>query len=121
MRDKATGSEDIAFLHSATEDGQGTRILRLRQGRVETAEVRPVKEGQPINSQELVRLHPREDTPRICDVEVLHEAPPESETNETNEPNGPARVSSKAYRENWDRIFTSAGAKTKRGEDWDLN
>jgi hypothetical protein len=120
MRDKATGSEDIAFLHSATEDGQGTRILRLRKGRVEAAEVRAVKEGQPINTQELVRLHPRENMPRICDVEVLHEAP-EVEA-EVSDQGRPARVSTKAYRENWDRIFTSQRkSKKKPSDDWDVN
>lgn len=120
MREKATGSEDIAFLHSATEDGQGTRILRLRKGRVEAAEVRPVKEGQPINTQELVRLHPRETMPQVCDVEVLHAPPDEPEVSEQS---GPARVSSKAYRENWDRIFTSE-ATDKKGrpdDDWGVN
>jgi hypothetical protein len=121
MREKATGSEDIAFLHSATEDGQGTRILRLRKGKVEAAEVRPVKEGQTINTQEVVRLHPRETTPRVCDVEVLHA--PLVEEPEASEQSGPARVSSKAYRENWDRIFTSDATDKKKGpgDDWEIN
>ncbi|MBN1655497.1 MAG: hypothetical protein JXA30_17150 [Deltaproteobacteria bacterium] len=114
-----TTTEDVAFIHSATEDGEGARILRLRRGKVEAAEVRPAKEGQPLNNHELVRLHPRQDAPRICDVEVLYsnsEQEPESN-------NGPARVSSRAYRENWDRIFSSPEAvelkKPKR--DWSLN
>jgi hypothetical protein len=120
MREKLAGSEDIAFIHSATEDGQGTRILRLRKGKVEAAEVRPVKEGQAIKSQEVVRLHPRETMPRICDVEVLH-TPVEDES--VSEQNGPARVSTKAYRENWDRIFTSEStADDERPEDdWNIN
>ena len=122
MREKTDVSEDIAFLHSPTEDGQGARILRLRKGRVEAAEVRPARDGQALNSQELVRLHPRENTPRVCDVEVLHG--PQEEADEDNPAqNGPARVSTKNYRENWDRIFAAEGSEAdeESGDGWDLN
>ena len=121
MREKpTTGSEDIAFLHSATKDGEGARILRLHKGKIEAAEVRPVREGQNLNSQELVRLHPRENAPRICDIEVLHSPQDEAPASEAS---GPARVSSKAYRDNWDRIFTSETCKTddRADDDWDIN
>jgi hypothetical protein len=109
MSPKETGLPyDVAYLHGPTEDGKGTKILRLRKGRVEAAEVRPAQEGQPLNDQELVRLHPRKQTPRICDVEVLYEASADGAENEAEKPgNGPARVASRAYRDNWDRIFST--------------
>ncbi len=105
-------SYDLAFLHGPTEDGEGTKILRLRKGRVEAAEVRPARDGHPLNDRELVRLHPREQTPQLCDVEVLHESsadPAEEAPAKTTA--GPARVSTRAYRLNWERIFA-----TRRGE-----
>jgi hypothetical protein len=121
MREKSDVSQDIAFLHSPTEDGQGARILRLRKGKVEAAEVRPARDGQPLNSQELVRLHPRENTPRVCDVEVLHDSREDADA--SPEPNGPARVSSKNYRDNWDRIFAGEGSEADGapGDAWNLN
>jgi hypothetical protein len=120
MSEKETStSEDVALIHSATEDGEGARILRLRKGKVEAAEVRPARDGEPLNEHELVRLHPRENTPRICDVEVLY-----SDAQEVCEPsNGPARVSNRAYRKNWDRIFASGSTtgRKKSKRDWSLN
>jgi len=120
MSEKETStSEDVALIHSATEDGEGARILRLRKGRVEAAEVRPAKDGECLNNHELVRLHPREDTPRICDIEVLY-----SSDQEATEPgSGPARVSNRAYRENWDRIFApdSSTEPKKSKRNWTLN
>jgi hypothetical protein len=120
MSEKETStSEDVALIHSATEDGEGARILRLRKGKVEAAEVRPAKEGESLNNHELVRLHPRENTPRICDIEVLY-----SGSQESSEPSsGPARVSNSAYRKNWDRIFASDSSteRKKSKRDWSLN
>jgi hypothetical protein len=112
-------SEDVAFIHSATEDGEGARILRLRKGKVEAAEVRPAKEGQPLNRHELVRLHPRQHTPRICDVEVLYA----KEQEECESGSGPARVSTRAYRKNWDRIFASdsTAERKKPKREWSVN
>jgi hypothetical protein len=114
-------SDDIAFLHSPTEDGKGARVLRLRKGKFEAAEVRPAPDGQPLNDQELVRLHPREETPRVCDVEVLHEPDTESAEPEKSA-GGPVRVSTRAYRENWDRIFADEYAGEKKPKtEYSLN
>jgi hypothetical protein len=116
-------SYDVAYLHGPTEDGRGTRILRLRQGRVEAAEVRPAQDGQPLNDRELVRLHPREQSPRVCDVEVLHEGSLDrSEGDAERTSSGPARFSSRAYRDNWDRIFADThGEEDRDGGDYSLN
>jgi hypothetical protein len=93
-------TEDVALLCGPTEDGAGTRVLRARKGRVEAGIVRPAQEGRPLSGAEIVRLRPREGTPALCDVDVLHEPEP------TPGPAGrPARIATDRYRENWDRIF----------------
>src|SRR5215471_6265376 len=73
---ESRSSQDVALLYAPTEDGAGARILRARNGTIETGEVRPAKEGQPFNTGELVRLKPRSGAPSICDVEVLYRAAP---------------------------------------------
>jgi hypothetical protein len=129
-------SRDVALLYAPTDDGKGARILRSRDGALETGEIRPVKEGRPLTGGELVRLAPRPDTPCVCDVQVLHELPQADgsarETGETrdarelgegsrSEPTGrPAQVATADYRLNWDRVFGSAHKRrTKR--DTSLN
>ena len=109
---KPTG-RDVALLYAPTDDGKGARVVRARHGAFEAGEVRPVKDGQPINRGELVRLLPREGAPAVCDVEVLH-APgdassAERETSSEDALRGrPAQVASDHYRTNWDRTFGSA-------------
>jgi len=114
-----TPSEDVALLCNRTEDGEGAQVLRFRKGTVQAAEVRPVKEGQTLNHQEMVRLHPRKDMPILFDVEVLH-APSDEEKSSDTTINGPARVSNKAYRDNWDRIFSAnlAARGKKTEKEW---
>jgi hypothetical protein len=97
---KDPATEDVALLCGPTEDGAGTRVLRARQGRVEAGVVRPAKDGRPLAGAEVVRLRPREGTPALCDVDVLHEPEPTSDA-----AGRPARIATDRYRENWDRIF----------------
>jgi hypothetical protein len=116
------GSRDVALLYAPTEDGKGARILRSRDGNIEAGEIRPVKDGQPLHG-ELVKLEPRADTPCICDVRVLHEAPrPDSSAppaTPSPEPAGrPAQVATKDYRLNWDRVF---GGTKRAKPDSSLN
>lgn len=102
---------DVVLLHSPTPDGEGVRVLRAREGRLEAGEVRPMKEGQPIQSGELVTLTPRSESPAVCDVKVQYKAPsakaPKSESQGTAAlaRKGPALVNSSAYRDRWDEIF----------------
>jgi hypothetical protein len=102
---------DVALLYAPTDDGKGARILRARDGTIEAGEVRPAKDGQPLQGAELVRLEPRPDAPCVCDVQVLHEArrrePPSPAA--AVEPTGrPAQVATEDYRLNWDRVFGHA-------------
>jgi hypothetical protein len=121
-RNKAA-DRDVALLYAPTDDGQGARVIRARGGQLETGEVRPMREGQPINQGELIRLSPRSDAPCVCDVEVLHARPAEERPSDTARPAemtapethaGPAQVASDDYRMNWDRIFGSPARRAKR-------
>lgn len=100
-------NRDVALLCGRTEDGDGYRILRARQGQIEAGEVRPLQEGKPIHGGELVTLRPREKTPWLCDVKVDVELP--SAKNVAS--SGPAQVATDAYRRNWERIFSSSPEK----------
>ena len=108
---------DVALLYAPTDDGKGARVVRSRDGAFETGEVRPVRDGQPINRGELVRLLPREDSPCVCDVEVLHAsgdaADAEPHPSNAGERGRPAQVASDDYRTNWDRTFGAAARRSK--------
>jgi hypothetical protein len=110
--------KDIAILHGPTEDGEGARLLRLKGGEVWSGEIRPVREGQPIQQHELVRLHPIHPTLPVCEVEVLHAPKPSAEQRESS---GPARVSNRRYRQNWNTIFGNPARKSKARPDWSVN
>src|SRR5947208_16344794 len=68
----AKSGEDVVFVHGPTE--HGLQITRLREQRVESGELRTVKEGQPIVG-ELVKLSQREESERLFNVEVLAKGP----------------------------------------------
>lgn len=117
--------KDIAILSGPTEDGQGARVVRIRKGEVSAGEIRPVREGEPINQSELVRLHPLDANKRVCAIEVLH-APAHSDNQAQNEAQpeakrgaGPVRVSNEKYRQNWNIIFGSKDSP--KDGDWSLN
>lgn len=123
-------SPDVALVCGKTEDGEGVRILRARDGAIEAGELRAVREGGAIHG-ELLRLHPQSEAPWLCNVEVLykpekpenHEGPtksadaaaasprpqlaPSAPRNMASDAMGHAhsRVPNRAYRTNWDRIF----------------
>jgi hypothetical protein len=97
-------SEDVALIHGKTPDGEGLRILRKREDRLELGAVRPLKEGTPITG-EVVTLTPRPEFPLLCDVKV-EVAAQETSTDVARTRHGPAQVATDQYRENWDRIWT---------------
>lgn len=98
---------DVVMVHGKTDDGEGARVLRARPGRLETGEVRPLREGKPLLGKgEVVSLSRRKDAPALYDVKVEHavegsqpQAAPAKATP------GPAQVATRAYRESWERIF----------------
>ncbi len=107
--------QDVVFVHSPSEEGEGLRVIRKREDTIEVGEIRPVQEGKPLHG-ELVKLKPRKDHDRLFDVEVL------ASREELRQPAalphaGPAQVATDTYRENWDTIFGArAGGGTGRGE-----
>jgi hypothetical protein len=90
---------DVVLLTGPTEDGEGIRVVRARDERLEAGEVRPLKEGKPLGGGEIVKLAPREGAPRVCDVQVLTKLGPDTRGS------GPPQVATSAYRESWERIF----------------
>lgn len=94
--------EDVVFVHGKAEAGEGLRVIRKREDRIEIGEIRPVQEGKPLQG-EVVKLSPREDQPRVFDVEVL--VSKEEALGAALGHAGPAQVATAAYRSNWDAIF----------------
>jgi|SRR4051812_26588896 hypothetical protein len=95
---------DVALIHGKTADGEGLRIIRRREDRIELGAVRPLKEGAPI-AGEVVSLTPRPDFPLLCDVKVEYAAASAPADTAPTTRHGPAQVATDQYRENWDRIW----------------
>jgi hypothetical protein len=97
--------EDVLFVHSPAESGEGLRVIRKRDETIEVGEIRAVREGQPLHG-DLVKLKRRQEHERLFDVEVLATR---EELRGAAAPAlghaGPARVATDAYRSNWDAIF----------------
>jgi len=102
---------DVVLVYKRTDDGEGACVLRARQGRVETGELRALRHGVPITGAEVVRLQARAESPLLFDVEVQLDARGGAAHS------GPPRVTSRAYRENYDAIFGARG----KTEDTSLN
>jgi hypothetical protein len=101
----ASGSKersDVVLLGPPTADGGGVHVLRARDERLETGELRNLEEGRPIRG-EIVTLAPRKDNPRVCDVKESYTPPKMLAAQKAK---GPAQVATKQYRENWDEIFS---------------
>lgn len=107
-----SGTSDVVLIHGPTEDQKGLRVLRAREQGIEVGEVRPLQEGKPLTG-ELVKLRPRPGQPRICDVETQLSERELARARGASEPRlghaGPARVTSDAYRANWDAIYRASG------------
>jgi hypothetical protein len=102
----ASVAKDVVLLGPPTADGAGIHVIRAREERIETGELRALEEGRPIVG-EIVTLKPRESNPRLCDVTDSY-APPRATQAPQLGHKGPAKVATAAYREGWDEIF---GAK----------
>ena len=111
MKSSESNSKDIALIHGKTPDGEGLRILRRREDRLELGAVHPLKEGAPITG-EVVTLTPRPDFPLLCDVKTELAAPKPTADVASSPRHGPAQVATDQYRENWDRIW----AQPKKAE-----
>lgn len=109
MKDKERDGADVALIHGRTADGEGLRIIRKREDRLELGSVHPLKNGAPIQG-EVVSLKPRPEFPLLCDVTTELEAPTaprEGSDVAAAGRSGPPQVATDRYRENWDRIWKS--------------
>jgi len=102
-KDKPT---DVVLLGPPTADGGGVHVLRARDEKVETGELRALQEGRPITG-EVVTLSPRSENPRVCDVTDSYRAPSanDREPARATAHKGPANVASDAYRDGWEEVF----------------
>ncbi len=107
----ARSGQDVVLIHGLSEDKKGLRVLRARNDEVQIGEVRPLVEGQPITS-DVVRLKPRAGMPFLCDVEteVAVSGPQPTPAQAPQARSGPAQVASRAYRDNWDTIWSRSAA-----------
>jgi hypothetical protein len=101
----AAPKEDVLFVHSPSEDGEGLRVVRKRDDAIEVGELRALAEGKPAHG-DIVKLTQREGAPRLFDVEVMvRSARKEPPATDVAARTGPAQVASAAYRRNWEAIF----------------
>jgi hypothetical protein len=107
---------DVVMVAGKTQDGEGAQVLRARPGRVEAGEVRPMKDGRPLGSGEVVRLEQRKDAPALYDVHVEH-VTKAAETRTAH--GGPAQVATDEYRASWDRTF-GPSTKSLNSASWSL-
>lgn len=100
---------DVVLLGEESPDGKSVGVVRLRDGQVEVGKVQPLEEGKPIVG-EVVKLTPRAEAPRICDVEVQYKpsSTPKARARSDEPPrerSGPPQVATDEYRKNWDVIW----------------
>lgn len=98
--------DDVVLVHGRSEDGRALAILRKQGDTVSAGVLTAAEEGKPVHG-ELVRLRPREESPALFDVDVLH-APPRARDEGRK---GPAQVSTKAYRDGWNAAFRPRAAE----------
>jgi hypothetical protein len=101
--------DDMLFVYSPSEQGDGYRVVRKRADSVEVGEIRAVQEGRPIHG-EVVKLTPRPEHERLFNVDVLLPAHDKGDENDRSSDkaagrSGPAQVATDAYRANWEAIF----------------
>ncbi len=101
--------DDVLFVHSPSEEGNGLRVIRKRSDTLEFGELRALEEGRPIHG-EVVSLAQRTEHERLFDVKVLMPAP---ETKQMESRSGPPQVATEAYRSNWEHIFGDRPADSK--------
>lgn len=102
--------DDVAVVLGPDGSGDGMRVLRVKGDPahpdfIASGIVRPLVPGQAVTG-DLVSLSRRGASP-LYDIETVAPSPLKAEPVTTGHA-GPARVSSEAYREGWDRIFKKA-------------
>lgn len=131
----ASDARDVVLIHGVTQDGKGFEVLRARKEGLEIGQVRPLEQGKPLQG-EVVKLRPRPGVPFICDVETEFVPPTAARAARPSDSEaraaqarhaealateasrrarkGPAQVASRAYRQNWDAIWSTDRNKKDR-------
>jgi hypothetical protein len=105
---KPEKADDVVFVHSPTEKGDGFRVVRKRADTIEVGEIRALEEGRPVHG-EVVKLSPREEHAQLFNVDVL--VPSAEKAGAAR--SGPPQVATDAYRKNWDAIFGAPPESSK--------
>lgn len=93
---------DYVILGPKDENGNPVCIRHKPDHTIQVGTIIPTRDGVPIHpGSEIVKL--TSDGGPCMDVEVLYDGSSES----TGTTKGPAKVTTQAYRESWDRIFGS--------------
>lgn len=106
MSDDAKCKDGDTLLLGPVVSDNGTRacIRHLPDHRVGVGFMRPLRDGQPIHGGEVVSLKHVEEN-RYAVTSLYGSPVPHEDTPAADEAQGPARVTTEAYREGWDRIF----------------
>lgn len=93
---------------AVSDDGKRALVLRKKGDELSMGELAPLEAGKPITG-EVVSLSQREEHPALYDVKSEY-VPPQRDTV------GPARVSTKSYRDGWDSLWGQKGRKRRPSE-----
>ena len=83
---------------------EGSRVLVVQGNHVEEGTVRGIQDGQPLNGGDLVHLGLHPQSPVVYNL-LERESFSNEEQGGTSGNKGPAKVTSREYRENYDQIF----------------
>jgi hypothetical protein len=91
--------QHVVLLEPPSKKGADA-LLVSDDGTVESGRIGGLKEGQPLNGKEMLRLSPHPDSPVVWNVKERVSFEGESQKSK-----GPAKVTNQAYRNNYDEIF----------------
>jgi len=111
----AERATDLVLVRGVSADGRRAAVTRLRGGRVEVGELRPLEEGRPITG-EVVTLRPRPEFPLLFDVDVKLRVPVAASAS-VRAHGGPARVATPRFRAGWDAIWGRPPAAVRGSGD----
>jgi hypothetical protein len=91
--------EHVVLLEPPKEEGSEAMLVSS-DGRVEFGRLGGAKEGQDLRGMDMVQLAPHRNSPVVWNVKDRMSFRSEEEGSK-----GPAKVNSKAFRDNYERIF----------------
>jgi hypothetical protein len=92
--------QHVVLLEPPSEEG-AEALLISDDGTVESGRLGGLKEGQPLNGRDMLHLAPHRNSPVVWSVKDRTSFQAEGSK-------GPAKVNSKVFRDNYDKIFGKA-------------